>query len=60
MNEIKKEIIHKDIEINQLKSENKKLIENNNELIKNMEIEDNELRNDLMILKKNISKKDNI
>ena len=60
LNEIKNQIIHKDLEINQLKYENEKLIENNNELIKNMEKEDNELRNDLMILKKNIRKKNDV
>ena len=63
LNEIKKQIIQKDLEINQLKFENKQLIEEKNELIKNnnnRDEEDKEIINSLRLLKKNIRKNYNI
>ena len=57
LNEIKKQVRQKEFEINHLMSENKKLIQDNNELIKSMDEEDEHIRNDLLMLKRNIRKK---
>ena len=59
LNEIKKQVRQKEFEINHLMSENKKLIQDNNELIKSMDEEDEHIRNDLLMLKRNIRKKYN-
>lgn len=64
INNIKKIVIQKDIEMNQIKSENQLLIEENNNLIQNieeMDEKDNEVKKGLILLKQNIRKlhKDN-
>ena len=64
LNNIKKIIIEKDIEMNQIKCENQQLIEENNNLIKNieeMDEKDNEVKKGLILIKQNIRKlnKDN-
>lgn len=64
LNNIKKIIIEKDIEMNQIKCENQQLIEENNNLIKNieeMDEKDYEVKKGLILIKQNIRKlnKDN-
>lgn len=62
LSNIKKIVLQKDLEINQIKSENQKLIEEINDLneyIEEIDENDNEMKKDLLILKQTIRKQNN-